>query len=93
MEIGMVFERRSNLHPMNLLIATDPDQARAKILRAYKAGGFNHKGAADVLECHRITFIRWVKKLDMWEELDNAAAAAEAKGLRQATRGPARKSA
>ena len=85
------FERRRNLHPLNVLIDAEPTKARAEMVRAYKAGGYTHDGAAQHLEVAESTFIRWVKKLDMWTELDRIRRQAEHDGAVLPSRRPARK--
>jgi len=84
------FVRRRNLHPLNLMIDSDPKKAEAEIINAYKKGGYTQKGAADVLECHETTLIRWVHKLDLWQKLDAIKGEAVKKGLVSAARRPAR---
>jgi hypothetical protein len=85
------FERRKNLHPLNLVIDVDPTKAKAELLRAYKRGSFSLKGAARALEVSHTTFIRWVKKLDLWDELDDLRSKAEENGIVLHSRRPARK--
>lgn len=85
------FERRRNLHPLTLTIDADPAKAKAELIRAYKAGSFTHDGAAKELGVAESTFIRWVRRMDLWGELDKLRDAAEKQGKVLPGRRPARK--
>ena len=85
------FERRRNLHPLNVLISSDPDKAKVEMIRAYKKGGYTHEGAAQVFEVAESTVIRWTHKLDLWKEFDRLRNEAEKNGTVVPSRSPARK--
>lgn len=65
---------------MTALIVVDPDRARAAIRKAMRQAGTLRHEAAKVLGCGRVTFARWVDRLEMVQELDELESMAREQG-------------
>lgn len=64
---------------LGLLISTDPERAKVRILRALRAAGGNNTRAAAALGVDLATLKRWVNKLELRPQLQ-ALRAASAEG-------------
>ncbi len=57
-------------HRLAALIEVDPAKAREEIANAFINARASRADAASLLSCRRSTFMQWVAKLKMGDELD-----------------------
>jgi transposase-like protein len=65
---------------MTSLIIVDPDEARRRIVKAFRKAEASIHGAAEVLGCGERTLHRWINKLKMRPEIAKLERQAEREG-------------
>lgn len=74
-------------HEITHLIAVDPTKAKAKILQALKAARMHKAVATKEIGCSHGTFLRWIVRLGMQQEIEEMAAKAVKEGWHHEERG------
>ena len=68
------------IHEINALISIDPTKAKKTILAALKKAKMHKEDAAKLLGCNYVTLLRWISRLDMEAEIEEANTLAKKQG-------------
>jgi predicted DNA-binding protein (UPF0251 family) len=74
-------------HPIGALIVADPDEARSRLVSAFRAAKANQAAAARELGVAQNTFIRWIVALRLRKVFDAIVREAEIEGWAYKTLG------